>query len=305
MKFTIYQESRIGERKLNQDRTAYSYSRQALLMLVADGMGGHAHGEIAAQIAAQTMVALFQQQAQPELADPQRFLTDACNEANRKIVDHAFAKSLSTIPCTTIVACVVQANRVYWAHAGDSRFYLLRKNRIIRRSRDHSRVQELMAQGVLDQESAAHHPERNRVLTCLGGTRRPHIEHGQPVRLRDDDRILLCSDGFWSPLKHEDILQGYAPGCDIHQATRGLLDLAQAQAGKQCDNLSAIALRWIQPPADEEEQSLIGAADLPSEQFSTYGTPRRPYQSNQFALTDEEIEKTISAINASIRKYNK
>ncbi|MDP2056966.1 MAG: protein phosphatase 2C domain-containing protein, partial [Thiobacillus sp.] len=82
MKFTIYQASRQGGRKNNQDRVAYSYSREALLMVVADGMGGHMHGEIAAQIAVQTLTDQFQKMAKPRLADPMAFLSDATTRAH-------------------------------------------------------------------------------------------------------------------------------------------------------------------------------------------------------------------------------
>ena len=80
MRFTIYQESRVGGRANNEDRTTYCYSRDALLMVVADGMGGHHYGEIAAQIAAQTLADSFQREARPLLADPFRFLQKALVE---------------------------------------------------------------------------------------------------------------------------------------------------------------------------------------------------------------------------------
>jgi len=87
MKFTIYQASRQGGRKNNQDRVAYSYSRDALLMVVADGMGGHMHGEIAAQICVQTLTDQFQQLAKPRLPDPLQFLNDVLARAHYAIND--------------------------------------------------------------------------------------------------------------------------------------------------------------------------------------------------------------------------
>ncbi|MFP5409021.1 MAG: PP2C family protein-serine/threonine phosphatase, partial [Gammaproteobacteria bacterium] len=94
MKFTIYQASRQGGRKNNQDRVAYSYSREALLMVVADGMGGHMHGELAAQIAVQTLTDQFQKHAKPRLADPLMFLTDAGARAHYAINDYAVEQDL-------------------------------------------------------------------------------------------------------------------------------------------------------------------------------------------------------------------
>ena len=108
MRFTIYQESRIGQRASNQDRIAHCYSREALLMLVADGMGGHLHGELAAHIAAQHITQAFQREARPRLPDPGLFLSRALVGAHHAILDDALDRLLPEAPRTTLVACVVQ-----------------------------------------------------------------------------------------------------------------------------------------------------------------------------------------------------
>src|SRR4029450_6910148 len=108
MKFSIYQESRQGPRKSNQDRVAYCYSRDSLCMVIADGMGGHLHGEVAAQIATQFIAEAFQREAQPRIADPFKFLLDSIINAHHAIVDYANVRSLLETPRTTCVACVVQ-----------------------------------------------------------------------------------------------------------------------------------------------------------------------------------------------------
>src|SRR4030065_895636 len=124
MKFTIYQASRQGGRKNNQDRVAYSYSREALLMVVADGMGGHMYGEIAAQIAVQTLTDQFQKMAKPRLDDTLAFLADATTRAHYAINDYAVEQDWLEIPHTTSVAAVIQDNTDYWAHVGESRLCL-------------------------------------------------------------------------------------------------------------------------------------------------------------------------------------
>ena len=169
MKFTIYQASRQGGRKNNQDRVAYSYSRDALLMVVADGMGGHMHGEIAAQIAVQTLTDQFQKLAKPRLADPMAFLADTITHAHFAINDYAVEQDLLEIPHTTIVAAVVQDNTAYWAHVGDSRLYLFSDGGLIARTEDHTAVAQLVRNGIISEEEAGHHPERNKVSNCLGG----------------------------------------------------------------------------------------------------------------------------------------
>ena len=137
MRFTIYQESRQGGRHNNEDRTTYCYSRDALLMVVADGMGGHHYGEIAAQIAVQTLADTFQREARPLLTDPFRFLQKSMSNAHHAILDYASRHRLRDTPRTTCVACVVQDSIAYWAHAGDSRLYLMRNGKVQAQTRDH------------------------------------------------------------------------------------------------------------------------------------------------------------------------
>jgi PPM family protein phosphatase len=121
MKFSIYQESRIGARKYNQDRMAHSYTRDALLAVLADGMGGHLHGEVAAQIAVQFITERFQREATPELPDPLLFLLKAIIGAHHTILDYAADGGLLETPRTTCVACVIQDNVAYWAKAASPR----------------------------------------------------------------------------------------------------------------------------------------------------------------------------------------
>src|SRR5574340_539350 len=107
MKFSIYQSSRQGGRKYNQDRVAYSYSKEALLMVVADGMGGHFHGEIAAQITVQLIAEMFQKQARPVLRDPLMFLDMAMHGVHSAIGDYSNENELLESPRTTCVAAVI------------------------------------------------------------------------------------------------------------------------------------------------------------------------------------------------------
>jgi serine/threonine protein phosphatase PrpC len=126
MRFTIFQDSRQGDRQGNEDRVGYSYSRDVLLMTVADGMGGHLDGEIAAEIAVTEITRRFQQEARNRLRKPFDFLVSAIQSAHRSIVSHAVEKNMLECPRTTVVACIVQGGAAYWAHAGDSRLYVLR-----------------------------------------------------------------------------------------------------------------------------------------------------------------------------------
>jgi len=243
MHFSIYQESRRGARKSNQDRVAYCYSRETLLMLVADGMGGHPHGELAARIAVHSVIEAFRREAKPRLSDPAAFLHRALAGAHQAIIRSAEDEGLPEAPRTTCVACVVQDNAACWAHAGDSRLYHLRKGAILAQTRDHSLVQQLIDSGRIREQAAAAHPQRNRVYSCLGSARPPRIDASGTVRLLAGDTLLLCTDGLWNPLSARTIA-GTIAKAGILQAVPRLLDDAQRRAGRECDNLSAVAVTW-------------------------------------------------------------
>ncbi|MBN8442108.1 MAG: serine/threonine-protein phosphatase [Thauera sp.] len=309
MRFTIYQESRVGQRKTNQDRIAYCYSRDALLMLVADGMGGHLYGEVAAQLAAQLIAKAFQREAKPALAEPALFLSRALTNAHHAILDYAFDKDLPESPRTTIVACVVQNGVAHWAHAGDSRLYLLRHGKILTHTRDHSRVQLMMDQGLLDAREAANHPGRNRIYSCLGGNQTPQIEFSRGVTLHNGDVIALCSDGVWGPLNDDAMLLGLVAG-PVMQAVPQVLDRAEAAAGATADNLSLVAMCWQDesaPPGVDSISTRTMALDDHTTRIDLFPGSRSAGATSAASidLTEEEIERAIAEINAAITKFDR
>lgn len=305
MKFTIFQESRVGKRKNNQDRNAYCYSRDSLLMVIADGMGGHLHGEVAAQIAVQSITQAFQRDARPALGDPVFFLSRTLSNAHNAILDYAFDKQLPEAPRTTVVACIVQDGFAYWAHAGDSRLYVIRRGRVATRTRDHSRVQLMLDQGLLDEEEAARHPGRNRIYSCLGGNHPPQIEFSKRFALRDGDIVTLNTDGLWGPLDDETLILGLT-GANVLEAVPKLLDVAEERGGKTCDNLSMIAMCWqdeIGAPGTDAVSTQTMAIDHFTTRLDSFERTRTP--ANEFELTEDEIERAINEINSAIHKFSK
>ncbi|MEC5384726.1 PP2C family serine/threonine-protein phosphatase [Uliginosibacterium sp. H3] len=303
MKFTIYQESRAGARPNNQDRVAYSYSRESLLMVVADGMGGHLHGEIAAQIATQYLIEAFQQAAQPQIRDELMFLSRALTNAHNAIVDYAYDKRLPDAPRTTIVACLVQNSVAYWAHAGDSRLYLIRRGRTAAQTRDHSRLQLMIDQGLITEEEALHHPARNRVFSCLGGTHSPQVEFSSATPLFANDLIVMCTDGVWGNLEGEEIVDIMGEA-NILEASPRMLARAESRGGLTCDNLSIMAMRWHDDYADEHPSS-ISTNTMPIDTITTKmdGFGRGGRDANP--LSENEIEAAIKEINQAIKKYSR
>ena len=239
MRFTIYQESRQGGRANNEDRTSYCYSREALLMVVADGMGGHHYGEIASQIAVQTLADSFQREARPTLDDPFRFLQRGMTNAHHAILDYAERHRLNDTPRTTCVACIVQDNIAYWAHAGDSRLFLMRAGKVIAQTKDHSRIRILLEEGLISEALAATHPDRNKIYSCLGSPTPPEIEFSRKTPLQHGDILLLCTDGLTNMVADDDIAQVLRE-VPFFDATSILVDRA-LQAGGQ-DNITVLLM---------------------------------------------------------------
>jgi protein phosphatase len=266
-------------------------------MIVADGMGGHQRGEVAAQIAMQTAGAVFQQRARPAVDDPVEFLDHALRSAHREILRYQEVHRMPEAPRTTVVACLVQHGRAWWAHAGDSRLYWMRDGGLLARTRDHSKVENLVALGLLDPQDRERHPERNKVLNCLGSPFEPTIEIGQGVELQPGDALLLCSDGLWSALSDEILCRAMAAA----PATRAVPDLvrqAVAAAGRQADNVTALGMNW----EGDERAGALSSALLPDGAVTTT-IALGPLEAQQAPdLTEDEIERTIREIREAIER---
>jgi serine/threonine protein phosphatase PrpC len=306
VKFTIYQESRQGQRRNNEDRIAYCYSRDALLMVVADGMGGHYYGEVAAQIAAQTLTEAFRREAQPSLAEPFLFLQQEMNNAHRAILDFAADHRLEDSPRTTCVACIIQGNVASWAHAGDSRLYLLRGGRLAAQTRDHSRVRALVDRGAITEADATGHPERHKVYSCLGGPQAPEIELSRKTPLESGDVVLLSTDGFWEPLPVERIAAALLD-TDLQKAVPALLTQAEQRADGHGDNLSVIAVRWhdsyVEPTLSTVSTQGMASGDGATRLDEFGHNATSPNSPHRLDLSDEEIEQAIDEIRSTIEKH--
>ncbi|MBI4293905.1 MAG: serine/threonine-protein phosphatase [Betaproteobacteria bacterium] len=301
MKFSIYKESRQGGRESNEDRIGYCYSRDALMMVVADGMGGHLHGEVAAQIAVQFLTEAFQREADPKLADPFLFLLKNITSAHHAILDYAEVRGLLETPRTTCVVAIVQNSVAWWAHAGDSRLYHIRNGRIHSRTKDHSRVQKLIDQGRVREEAAGAHPDRNKIFSCLGAMTAPQIELSRKVALQAGDTLVLCTDGFWSPLAGSALCTELLKS-DIMVAVPRLMEMAEVRAGLGCDNLSVVAMTWAESYAQSGDQ--VSTQTLELNAFNTvmdeFGRPEAG--SAHSDLSEEEIERAVSEIRNAIEK---
>lgn len=301
MKFSIYQESRKGGRRYNQDRMGYVFSRDALLMVVADGMGGHLHGEIAAQLTVEFMGQKFQREAKPKLPDPVRFLNEAISGAHNAILRYADAHALLETPRTTVVAVLVQDGWAWWAHVGDSRIYLIRGGQTVSQTRDHSKVQQLVLQGVVREEAVANHPDRNKIFNCLGAHVPPQVEITPKQRLQERDTLLLCTDGLWGPLPSRMIPASFTTD-PLNRSVPALMTQAERRAGAECDNVTAIAMTWNELGTPVEDA--ISTINMPAGEFSSQIEDFEAAAAKD-TLTDDEIEKAIAEIRDALAKTNK
>ena len=298
MKFAVYQVSRKGGRELNEDRMGYCYTRDSGLFALADGMGGHPEGEVASQLALQTLAAMFQREAKPKLEDPLRFLHDAIVSGHHQLLRYATERALMDTPRTTVVACVLQGRTAYWAHCGDSRLYLLRGDKLLARTRDHSytELQNTLSQVV----PMGDHLNRNVLFTCLGSPGKPVIDTAGPLTMTTGDRVLLCSDGLWSSLSDEVITQVLS-SMSIASAVPELVERALRVAGDKSDNVTALAIDW-EAAEDADIRPGVSTRSLGEEVFASTIQATLAGDSPADELDDAEIERSIREINEAIQR---
>lgn len=298
MNFAIVQETRPGRRPYNQDRLGYWSTPESVLMVLADGMGGHAHGEVAAELTMRHIAAAFRRDARPRLANPDLFLFRAVGRSHGMLLREAANLGLADTPRTTVVACVVQDGHAYWSHVGDSRFYLMRKGQVHARTRDHTVVQQLVDAGRLHEDAVSSHPERNRLLQCLGGVQVPRVEPTSRAHLERDDVLLLCSDGLWGPLTQRQLLEGLA-AAPLAEAVPRLVALAEERGGAGCDNISALALAWGEDAAPADP----GPRTAPLAEMTTEVQDFGATDPDFLRMTDEDIERAIAEIKAALQRH--
>jgi serine/threonine protein phosphatase PrpC len=238
--------SLLGGREENQDRVAVAVSEHAALLVVVDGMGGHANGAKAAEVTQQVILEAFGQAPHP-LFDPMGFLHLTLGRAHEEVVKLGAQLPIEHRPRATCAVCLVQQGAAWWAHVGDSRLYHLRHGALVLRSRDHSHVELLLREGLITAEQAQTHPMRNFVECCLGGD--PIVPDMTLTRrrpLEPNDVLLVCTDGFWAGVKDTEIASEVGgPGAALKEKLLELAQRAVARTGAASDNTSVAALRWV------------------------------------------------------------
>ncbi len=239
------------KRPLNED--SFCSNVDEGLYVVADGMGGHAHGEVASRLAVETIEEFIKLTSgdtdvtwpygiDENLSLNGNRLKTSIRFANQRLLEHARTSAGCEGMATTVVALLVEDNVAEIAHVGDSRLYLVREGNIARLTSDHSWVNEQVQSGVIDSKQARNHPLRNVVTRALGG--RPDLEVDvQTLEMQPGDRLLLCSDGLTTMLDDAEILRIVLGGSGGVDQTDELIQAANESGGE--DNTTTILLQVV------------------------------------------------------------
>jgi protein phosphatase len=249
------------KRKHNED--AFASDVNEGLFIVADGMGGHAAGEVASKITVETIGEFIAATRQKEEATwPFKYnheldfnsnrLAVAIEKANERVMAAVAAQPWLKGMGTTVVAGLLNERILSLAHVGDSRAYLLRDGQLSRLTDDHSWVHEQVTAGILTEEEAKTHPLKNVVTRALGGG--PSVTPDlQELVFAPGDRYLFCSDGLTTMVGDEEILDTAAAVKDPQALCRKLVDMANEKGG--VDNITVVVVDIVDPADLPEEPS--------------------------------------------------
>jgi PPM family protein phosphatase len=215
--------------------------QKGFLAIVADGMGGHAAGEVASKMAVETVAQSYY--ARDESVEDS--LVFALSKANKDIWQKANSDTHKKGMGTTCTAVVIRDKNIYIAHVGDSRAYLYQNGRLIQLSTDHTYVQNLVNQGVITAEEADKHPDRNILTRAMGTNQKVEIDIlTTPQHFEDGNRLMLCSDGLYDYLSNDEIAS-FMVVSRLNEAAQQMIDLAKKRGGH--DNITVLLAERVSP----------------------------------------------------------
>ena len=242
MQYEIGRVSLLGNRKNNQDRLGVAESHGGVVLILGDGLGGKPGGELASE----TLVKSVQHELRHEIMpvdNPEKLLEKLIIKAHYAVRSMGQKQNPPIEPGSTAVLCLIQNKKAWWAHVGDSRFYLFRDGLPIYRTQDDSFVEHLYQKGEISIEKRAGHPMRNYVTQCIGVMENePKVAVSKGVDLQVGDALLLCSDGFWEPLDDAQIGSNLIEN-NIKDAIAKLAARAEQSSYPKSDNTTVIAMK--------------------------------------------------------------
>lgn len=236
--------SRIGGREINEDALSVCETEGNYCFVVADGLGGHGRGEEASALVVNNIMKYFL-----EIDHTVQCIDAAIQYAQQELLKEQNKKSAYFEMKTTVVVLIVEQSGVAkWGYVGDSRLYMLRKNRIKMQTQDHSVPQMLMLAGDIQPEEIRFHPDRNKLLRVMGvHWSRPMYDVSKPIKLRKKQSFLLCTDGFWEWIDEKQICACKKESNSPQQwleHMKTIIEQNGAPTEKEMDNYSAIAVFW-------------------------------------------------------------
>lgn len=312
MNFQLASYSLAGSRATNQDRIVCAERDNAVLLVLADGLGGHEGGALAAEILTQTAQYAFEAVRQPVITKPSAFLALTIMQAHKAIFASGQAQDPPITPRTTCVLCLVQNGYAYWAHVGDSRLYHYRQGQLLTRTHDHTVTEQLRLDGVLSEDEMKRHPEKARLLKAVGGPHSPDVSLGEETVLQRGDMLLLCTDGLWEAMSAE-VLLGYLKYPSLDEGVEEMLLAAELRMKERADNLSAICFRWqdgvtdalpLQTATSKKETSrkkLLDDARVHNAGMKL----RQPNPADPKADVRKTLENTIDELESFLARFEK
>ena len=299
MKFSVFQVSRKGGREKNEDRMGYCYTRESGLFVLADGMGGHPEGEVAAQLALQTHRGAVPEGGAADVKDVAALPDDAVmagappDHALRQRKGHArHAAHHASWPRDA-------GHAANWVHCGDSRLYLVRDDELITRTRDHSysEQQQTLARSCRMDERV----NRNMLFTCLGSPTQAGVRHHRPAAAaagRPHPAVLRRPVGQLERQRHRD-----AAGAASRSPTRCPTSSSRrcATAARKSDNVTVIALEW-ETPDGRRQQRGVSTDSISDGVFASTIQAGMPRTREPDDLDDDAIERSIAEINEAIQR---
>ena len=228
-----------GSREINEDSLG-AYSHDGLhCFVLCDGLGGHGMGDVASQLVRNVFASEFE-----NCKDASHFLAKSFSIAQDFLLNEQTEKRAKDKMKSTCVSLIIDGNSAYIGHVGDSRCYIFRKNKVYKRTLDHSIPQMLVLTREIEEREIRHHPERNYLLRVMGVQwEKPMYELMDRIPLKKCQAFLLCSDGFWELVEEEDMCRLLQEADSPKEWLAKMKEIVVATgAGTNMDNYSAIAV---------------------------------------------------------------
>ncbi len=223
----------IGARKDQQDSVNIIQNGDDILLVLADGMGGHTGGARASNIFISVAQNHFENKS---YNDPKKFFEDIVYEAENQIDD--FAQESGEDPHTTATLTLIKGGIVYFANIGDSRIYIFTRDGLAIRTRDHSVPEMLLQMGEITEDEMATHPDQNKLTKSVGPDSHEKISYYEyKLESQKEFIVLVCSDGFWEYVNESEMMY-WIYGFKLEEALNKMIEIARLKGGEKGDNIS-------------------------------------------------------------------